>query len=432
MIKPRKVSFETLGCRYNRFESAEMAYELENAGFAAAGEGETSDIVVINTCSVTSKSAARCRAAIRQARAQNPGAVVVVAGCYSQTNPAEAAAEEGVGLVLGNVEKFELANALKEIGDGGAPAKVMVGSGTRPDYLPVRPVTSLEGRTNAYIKAQSGCDEECSFCVVRIARGKSVSARPDDVVAQVRLMAGKGVREVVFTGINLGQFGGGTGLCGLIKRTLDETSTERVRLSSINPQHVTDELIELMASSPRICRHLHIPLQNGSDRILAAMRRPYTSGMYETLLGKLAKAIPGIGIGADVMVGFPGETEEDFNATYSLIERSPLMMLHVFTYSPREGTEAYSMKGRPPKKEAKARAAMLKKLSGQKRAEAGEKQVGGTLDALVENTRDAAGNLKGFSDNYFPVTFKGPDSLMSAIVPVKIISAGADGLSGAV
>jgi len=424
-----KVSFETLGCRYNRFETAEMACDLENAGFVAAGPEETPDVIVINTCSVTSKSEAKCRAAIRQAHAQNPKAAVVVAGCYSQMNPEAIASEEGVALVLGNVEKFDLAMALRDLKNGEGE-RIRVGTKEAPTTLAVRPVKKLEGRTNAYVKIQSGCGEVCAFCIVKVARGKSISARPEEIVAQVRAMAESGVCEAVFTGINVGEYDGGIGFAGLLEKTLEETDMRRIRISSINPQHVTDELIELMATSPRICRHLHIPLQSGSDGVLKRMRRPYTAAQYEALLNKLAERIPGIGIGADVMVGFPGETEEEFNETYSLIERSPIMMLHVFAYSPRKGTEAFDMPGRLEKSVLKQRSAALKALSGEKRLAAGKAMIGERLEVLVENTRGAGGRLKGFSGNYFPVTFNGPDSLMNTIAEVKIIKAIATGLEG--
>jgi threonylcarbamoyladenosine tRNA methylthiotransferase MtaB len=198
----------------------------------------------------------------------------------------------------------------------------------------------------------------------------------------------------------------------------------------VNPQLVTDELIELMASSPRVCRHLHVPLQSGSTAVLERMRRPYTAEQYEALLNKLAARIPGIGIGADVMVGFPGETEEDFEKTRSLIERSPIMALHIFVYSPRSGTGAFTMSGRPTKEVSKARSATLKKLALEKREHAGAKFVGQRLDVLVENTRTDGGQLKGFSDNYHPVTFDGRDELMNRIVSVKITGATGAGLAG--
>jgi threonylcarbamoyladenosine tRNA methylthiotransferase MtaB len=430
----RKVSFETLGCRFNQFETAEMAHEMEKSGFAFTQAGERSDVVVINTCAVTAKSGARCRAAIRKAREEHPGAEVVVTGCYSETSPDAVAGEDGVSLVLGNVEKFGLASALASL-DAGVGRKIMVGGANDVSAsLAVRPVTSIEGRTNAYIKAQSGCGEECSYCIVRVARGKSASADPDEIVAQIRRISEAGVKEIVFTGINLGEYRskGGLDLAGLVRKTLDETPIPRIRLSSVNPQLVMDGLIELIASSPRVCRHLHVPLQSGSTAVLERMRRPYTAEQYEVLLNKLAEKIPGIGIGADVMVGFPGETQEDFEMTRSLIERSPIMALHIFIYSPRNGTEAFGMSGRPLKDVSKARSATLKKLSAEKRERAGARFVGQSLDVLVENTRTDGGQLKGFSDNYHPVTFDGPDELMNRIVSIRITEASGAGLAGEV
>lgn len=417
-MNEKKVAIETIGCRFNRFESAEIAHELSRAGFITAGDGELPDVIIINTCTVTDKSDAKCRAAIRRAKAGAPDAVIVVAGCYAEMNAEEVARESGVRLVVGNLRKLNLAEALAELSPGNG-VKIITG-GERPAALPVAPITSLDGRTNAYVKIQSGCDEVCSFCVVRFARGKSISAAPDDIIAQIREMERAGIREAVLTGINIGEYE--HGLVTLIRRALDETGIERIRLSSINPNHVTEELIDLMASSQRLCKHLHIPLQSGSSGVLLRMKRPYTPELYEMLLRRLDERLPGIGIGADVMVGFPGETDAEFEETRSLIERSPLMMLHVFAYSPREGTEAYSMSGAVPKKIAKTRSAILKKLSAEKRAAFGNRFIGHTLDALVENTRDANGMLKGFTDNYLPVIFAGGDEFMNRIVPVRIVS----------
>ncbi|VAX19231.1 tRNA t(6)A37-methylthiotransferase [hydrothermal vent metagenome] len=429
----KKVSFETLGCRYNRFESAEMAYELGRAGFMAVKSSEPADVVVINTCAVTGKSAARCRAAIRHAKSSNPGARIVVTGCYSETSPKAVSAVEGVDLVVGNAEKFDIAEALSAI-DPDNSRSVIVGGSELPETLPVRPVTAMEGRTNAYLNVQSGCDEVCSFCLVRVARGKSRSAEATDVTARIGDMSEAGIKEVVLTGINIGQYkcGDGITLAGLIKKIIKQTGIERIRLSSINPNDVTDELIELMAGESRVCRHLHIPLQSGSDAILKSMRRPYSASEYLKLLEMLVKRIPDIGLGADVMVGFPGEEEREFGQTRALIELSPLMMLHVFAFSPREGSAASLMPDAPEKPVAKMRSAILKKLSADKGEHFRSLFIDRTVEVLIENRRDKSGLLKGFSDNYMAVYLDGPDSLMNSIVPVRIIEAVNGHLTGEV
>lgn len=427
----KTISFATLGCRYNRFESAEMAYELDRAGYAHAPEGQAADVVVVNTCAVTGRGAAKARAAIRGVKARHPSARVVVTGCYAELSPDEVAAVEGVDLVVGNAEKFDLAEALSRMESGPA---VMVGVQQRPPKLPVRPVTALEGRTNAYLNIQSGCGEVCSFCVVRHARGKSRSADVDELVAQVARLGQAGVQEVALSGINVGQYrDGDVTLARLIGRMLDETDIGRIRLSSVNPNDVTDELIGLMAqNAPRFCRHLHIPLQSGSDAVLARMRRPYTAAQYEAKLNNIALAIPDIGLGADVMTGFPGEGEAEFEQTRELIERSPLMMLHVFPYSRRPGTEAAAFTDAPAKEKSRRRSAILKALGAAKRRAFAERHAGRAMDVLVETTRDeATGLLKGFTDNYIPVLLEGGEELKGRLARAVLDGAGRGRLADA-
>jgi len=430
-MRKKKVLFETLGCRYNRFESAEMAYELCKAGYEPATSASVGvDVVVINTCAVTAKSAARARAAIRNAKQAHPEARVVVTGCYSETSPEDVAKVDGADVVVGNAEKFDIGDVLS--GSGGE-ANIFVGA-DMPGDLAVRPVTSMEGRTNAYLNVQSGCDEECSFCVVRLARGRSRSADAASVAEQVRRMSGAGIKEVVLTGINIGQYGsmGASTLSGLIRLLVNTTDIARIRLSSVNPNDVTDELIDLVATEPRVCRHLHIPLQSGSDMILQRMRRPYTARYYEETLDKLAALVPGIGLGADVMVGFPGETEEEFRRTYDLLDRSPLTTLHVFAYSPRPGADSSHMADAPPRPVAKQRSAALKELSAIKAEKMRGGFVGKRLDVLVENSYDKDGMLKGFTDNYIPVVLEGSGGMMNTIVPVMMIRESAGRLYGEV
>lgn len=428
----RKVSIETFGCRYNRLESAEIAYELEKEGYAPVINGDSPDVVVINTCTVTGRSDAKCRAAIRRAKLANPQALVVVAGCYPETNPDEVAMVKGADIVVGNAGKHKIAQALGRLNGAGADKAGRGDTAPTGDML-VRPITRMEGRTNAYLNIQTGCDEACSFCVVRLARGKSRSARPQEVIAQVNRLARAGIKEVALSGINVGEFGKGKdeGLARLIEGILGATKIERIRLSSINPNNVTDELINVMARSSRFCRHLHIPLQSGSDTVLERMRRPYTRKEYEELLARLTGRIPDIGIGADVMVGFPGETDEEFNETLEMIESSPVMMLHVFAYSPRENTLAFDYPHPVTKDKRKRRAMILKELSAKLSRKMRERFTGKTLNVLIENERDREGYLKGFTDNYLPVKLQGSDATLNRIVPVKMISSNDSRLVGA-
>lgn len=416
----KKVSIITLGCRYNLFESAEIEHELREAGYENVQKEEQAGLVVINSCSVTDKSDARCRAAIRKARMEHPNAKIVVAGCYAETNPEELLRIEEVDIVAGKNAKFSFVSNLDRADGEGA---ILVENGEqKTGYLPLRPVTNLRGRTNAYLNIQGGCDEECSFCIVRIARGNSRSALPADLINRINAMHDFGIREIVLSGINLGDYRSGDGdtladLLGLIET---QTDIERIRLSSINPNTIDDRLIETIAGSDRICNHLHIPLQSGSDKILRIMKRPYSSADYKNLLQKLVSAMPDIGIGADIMVAFPGESEKDFEESFSLLAESPVTMLHVFSYSPREGTTAFEMKNRIEKQIAKKRSARLKDLSAMLGKKARNRFIGKTLSVLAENSRDRNGFVKGFSRNYLPVAFEGSDELLGDIVEVRI------------
>ncbi|MBF0171552.1 MAG: tRNA (N(6)-L-threonylcarbamoyladenosine(37)-C(2))-methylthiotransferase MtaB [Nitrospinae bacterium] len=423
---------ETLGCRFNRYETAEIDYELERAGYVRAAVGQTPDLVVINTCTVTDRSDYQCRAAIRKVKERHPDALVVVAGCYAETNPAEVAAMGEVDLILGNAEKFDVALQVARLDRGRKSPLVAVGA-QADGALPVRGVERLEGRTNAYLNIQSGCDEVCAFCVVRLARGKNRSADPDQVVAQVGRMADAGVKELVLAGINLGDYGkgGGPPFAFLVERILRETKIPRIRFSSLNPNTIEPALIDLMAADSRLMPHLHIPLQSGCDATLARMRRPYTTDDYERLVERIVAALPAVGLGADVLTSFPGETEEEFETTRQFIERLPFTTLHVFTFSPREGTEAWAMKvGGVPKDEARRRTGALKTIASGKNHAARKAAVGAVVPVLVETRRDREGMLRGFTPTYLPVTITGDDRLKGEIAPVRIVAAGESRLLG--
>ncbi len=418
-MEKKTVSFCTLGCRYNRGESAEIALEMERAGYKSAKSGESADVVVVNTCAVTAKSTAKSRNAIRNAKEENPLARLVATGCYSEISPIDVASVDGVDLVVGNADKFRIGEILNE----GCDANSIIKKSQHPDVLDIHPFTRMERRTNAYLNVQSGCDEHCSFCLVRIARGRSRSANAFKVVNQVKRLVESGIKEVVLSGINLGDYRSDTGenLVELIWKILNKTSVERVRLSSINPNDVTDDLIKLLGCEERLCRHLHIPLQSGSDQILGKMKRPYNSSRFKNIVEQLVERVPGIGIGADVMVGFPYESEVDYAQTLDLLKSLPIMMLHVFVYSRRNGTEAATLNQLPPKHVAKKRSAELKKLSIEKRSDFCQNLVGQKMQVLVENIRNSDGGLKGFTDNYVSIVFDGGDDLHNKIVPIRLI-----------
>ncbi len=433
MTGPRgRFAVETLGCRYNRYETAEIDFELGKAGYVRAAGDESPDLVVINTCTVTDRSDYQCRSAIRKVKERHPKALVVVAGCYAETNPAEVAAMGEVDLILGNAEKFDVARQVTYLDPARSAPLVAVG-GDAGTTLSVRGVERLEGRTNAYLNIQSGCDEICSFCVVRLARGKNRYAAPDEVVAQAGRMASAGVKELVLAGINLGDYGkgGGTSFARLVERIVRETKIPRIRFSSINPNTIEPNLIELMAAEERLMPFLHIPLQSGCDATLKRMRRPYTTDDYARLIDRLVAAVPGIGLGADVLTSFPGESDQEFETTRQFVESLPFTTLHVFTFSPREGTEGWEMRDRMiPKEEGKRRTGLLKGVAAIKNRAAREAAIGAVTPILIETRRDREGMLRGFTPTYLPVAIVGDDSLKGEIVPVRIVAAGEGRLRG--
>ena len=429
-----KVAFTTIGCRFNQFETAEMEDLFMEKDFEIVPFSDNANIYIINTCTVTNRSDYRCRQTIRRAIQTNKDAFIVVTGCYSQINPEEIGSIKGVDMILGNMEKLNIVNYLEEFNafrNGKKEikkldnTKIVVGDMNSSREFKSRKISNFSGRTSAYLKIQTGCDQTCSFCIVTIARGPSISEKPEVILNQAQELSDSGFKEIVLTGVNLGSYGDNlkpkTGLSDLVEMLTDVKSIERIRLSSINPREVSDRLISLMKKSKKVCRHLHIPLQSGDNEILKSMRRDYSSGFYKDLIMKLKGNIPDIGIGADVIVGFPGENEEKFTNTYRLIEELPLSYLHVFTYSQREGTDAFGYEGQITESTKKERGSLVKKLGEHKSNIFREGFIGKICNVLIENTRDReTGLLKGYTDNYIPVILKGGNGLMNKIVSVRI------------
>jgi threonylcarbamoyladenosine tRNA methylthiotransferase MtaB len=356
--------------------------------------------------------------------------VVVVTGCYAQTNPDAIAAIPGVDIVLGTQDKYGLPQLLTEARKRARPL-VRVGDVFQARALPAIPLRRFTpGYTRAFVKVQDGCQHRCSFCIVPFARGGSRSQPVPVVVEQVEGLVAAGYAEVVLTGVDLGHYGWDlqprTTLSALTRRLLDVRGLARLRLSSVLPAYFTDELVELVVGERRICRHLHVPLQSGSDPTLRAMRRPYTVRMYRTLVERLAGAIPDLGLGADVITGFPGETDADFEATEALADALPLTYLHVFSYSDRRGTEAASRATpRVPPETIRRRTTRLRRLGAAKHLGFRRAQVGRELSVLVLEHRDRdTGTLVGLTDNYLEVAFPGPDALMRRFARVRATGAG--------
>ena len=415
-----KTKVISCGCRFNRFESAQIKARLP--------KGSDKEIVVINSCAVTKSSEAKSRRAVRRALRENPKASIVVAGCWSELDPEAVASIEGVTLVLGNEEKFSVSDHLE------SAEKVFTGQVQNVELFKEIETAKMSDRTAAYLKIQNGCDETCSFCVVRLIRGKSRSASMDYVLSMVDELIAGSAREIVLTGINIGAYGkelnGESSLARLLAQ-LSRRDGARFRMSSINPNEIDSEVISVMADSPNICRHLHIPMQSGSDAILKKMERPYSAAQYRDKIEEIAKRIPGIALGCDLMTGFPGETEFDFNRTKEMLLNLPFSYAHVFSYSPREKSSAFTMANELPPQVKKERAQRLKTVAAGKNREYRKSLVGATLQLLVENREGGGRLLKGKSDNFIDVEFHGEPSLKGKLVDVSITALTERGLAGA-
>jgi threonylcarbamoyladenosine tRNA methylthiotransferase MtaB len=432
------VAFPTLGCRLNQVESQEMAALVEGRGFRVAGAGEPADVFVVNTCTVTGRADFSDRQLIRRIRREHPHALLVVTGCWAQTDPDTVAALGGVDLVLGNQEKYRLPELLEQrlaTPSTSAAPPVHVAPIVQARSVPFAPFARVTGRSRAFVKVQDGCQHRCAFCIVPAARGRSRSQDPKVVLDQVRLLVEAGHGEITLTGVDLGHYGWDLlprmSLAALLARLAEVPGLRWLRLSSVLPSYFTPGLIEALTSLPVVAPHLHIPLQSGSDRLLRRMRRPYNVRMYRTLVERLAGAIPELGLGGDVIVGHPGEGEADFEATMDLVRALPFSYLHVFAYSDRKGTEAARLDGRVPSAVIRRRGAALRALAAEKNLAFRRRLRGRTHDVLVLDAPDrVTGHRVGLTANYVEVRFAGPAHLGRRFVPVTITDCAPDGTSG--
>lgn len=397
-----KFLIQNFGCRATQADGAAIQGMLTGHGMAPTSDVEEAELVILNTCTVTSAADEDARRAVRRVQRRNPGARVLVTGCYAQRAPEELAAMPGVSWVVGNSHKGRIPEILSEAQGTPYHGEIRVGDIFEQQELHTGPVTEVVGdRTRPNLKIQDGCGNRCSFCIIPSVRGRSRSAPPEEVVARIRELAERH-REVVLSGINLGRWGREPGirmrLADLVRRLLEETSIERLRLSSIEPMDLTDDLLALMASSPRIARHVHAPLQSGCDAVLRRMRRRYRPRHYSDRIRKARSWMPDAAIGADVMVGFPGETDEEFRENQRFIEEHPFTYLHVFTYSARPGTPASDLPGQVPKRVRKERNRILRELAAVKNLEFRRRMIGRKL-SVVTLGRDR----EAISDNYIPV-----------------------------
>ena len=421
-----KVACITLGCRTNQHDTAEMQTLLEKEGFVMVNQREKADAYVINTCTVTQKSDTSSRQAVKKSLELNPDALVIFTGCYAQLNPEEAAALPGLDLVLGNADKLEIAKLLKaklRLWKKSEITEIVMSDIHKKRIFRTIPVKSFQGITKAFIKVQTGCNEKCSFCTVVRARGKSVSDNRGNILNNIQEAINSGFKEITLTGINLGTWGMDTGetFSSLVQDIIELPGDFRVRLSSINPMEIDNDLIRLIAETEKICSHLHIPLQSGDNKILKQMRRNYNREQYIEVIHRAVNAIPNLGLGADVIVGFPGETDAAFENTRKLIEELPFSYLHVFSYSPRRGTEANDYKDDIPGNIKKERNKILTQLIKEKGLEFRNKSLNTIATVLIENQRDKNnGKLKGHTDNYIPISLDGPDPLKNCLIPITL------------
>ncbi len=403
----KTAAYHTLGCKLNFAETSTIARQLKGAGYQKVEFDEKADVYVINTCSVTDNADKECKFHIKRAMKANPEGLVVVIGCYAQLKPDEIANIEGVDLVLGAKEKFNVLSYLEDLSksDKGIVHSCEVGEANTfiGSY-------SAGDRTRAFLKVQDGCDYKCTYCTIPMARGVSRSDTIENIIKNAQEISERGIKEIVLTGVNIGDYGKGEfgnkrhehTFLDLITELDKVNGIERIRISSIEPNLLKDEAIELVANSRSFVPHFHIPLQSGSDDILKKMKRRYLTKLYTDRINKIRETIPHCAIGVDVIVGFPGETEEYFLETYRFLNQLPISYLHVFTYSERSNTEASDMEGSVPISERKRRNKMLRILSEKKKREFYESQLGKKLPVLWED-EEKNGLMFGFTENYVRV-----------------------------
>ena len=428
----KKVAFYTLGCKLNFSETSTIARNFTNEGFKRVEFEDSADIYVINTCSVTDNADKRFKTIVKQALKKNEDAFLIAVGCYAQLKPEELAAVDGVDLVLGATEKFNVTSYINDLSknDVGevhsceiSDADFYVGS------------YSIGDRTRAFLKVQDGCDYKCTYCTIPLARGISRSDTLENVIHNAKEISSKGIKEIVLTGVNIGDYGKGEfgnkkhehTFLELVKELDKVNGIHRLRISSIEPNLLKDETIDFVATSNSFVPHFHIPLQSGSDELLKKMKRRYLRKVYTDRVSKIKEVMPNACIGVDVIVGFPGETNELFLETYNYLNDLDISYLHVFTYSERPNTEAVEMEGVVPKKVRAKRSKMLRGLSVKKRRAFYESQLGNTLTVLFES-ENKEGYIHGFTENYVKVKTPWNPDLVNTLHTIKLTEIDADGL----
>jgi threonylcarbamoyladenosine tRNA methylthiotransferase MtaB len=423
IVPPAKVALKNIGCKLNAYETEALSRIFHTKGYKIVPFNSNADVYVVNTCTVTGSGDSDSRKAVRKAKRNNPNATVVATGCYAQRCPDELD-QAGADLIVGNDQKSELVDRVETSREGSLSLLP-----SEDDPLPREHFLSIDGlveggRTRGMLQVQDGCDEHCTYCIIPSVRGKSISRPKNAIIEQAKKMVGAGYRELALTGIHTGSYGyeveDKLALVKLLKELEKIPDLLRIRLNSIEPAYVSDDLIDYASESNIFCRHFHIPLQSGSDKTLRKMGRHYSRQHYRNRIEKIAHCIPVCGIGADVMVGFPGESEKDFSETFNLIRDLPMTYLHVFPFSKRDGTAAVKIKNHCSNEIKKDRSKRLIELGKVKRKEFNCLHIGSIINPLVEDTGNPNSSMQtGVTDNYIKTIFDGP-SEVGTIVSVKV------------
>ena len=428
----KKAAYYTLGCKLNFAETSTIGKLLAEQGVRKVRPGEKADICVVNTCSVTELADKKCRQAIRRISKQHPGAFIVVTGCYAQLKPEEVSHIEGVDLVLGAEQKLEILQYLENL-EKKEHGGTVIASQSK-DIRSFSPSCSADDRTRHFLKVQDGCDYYCSYCTIPFARGRSRNGTIASMVEQAQEVARKGGKEIVLTGVNIGDFGKSTGetFFDLVKALDDVEGIERYRISSIEPNLLTDEIIEFVSRSKRFMPHFHIPLQSGSDEVLKLMRRRYDTALFASKVKRIKEVMPDAFIGVDVIVGTRGETEEYFEQAYRFIQSLDVTQLHVFSYSERPGTQALKIEHVVSSEEKHRRSRLLLDLSDEKTRAFYARHIGQTMPVLLERSKPGT-PMHGFTPNYIRVEVPHDDALDNQVIPVRMGDFNEEGtaLSGA-
>ncbi|MCB0507453.1 MAG: tRNA (N(6)-L-threonylcarbamoyladenosine(37)-C(2))-methylthiotransferase MtaB [Bacteroidetes bacterium] len=427
MISNQKVAYHTLGCKLNFSETSAIARKMQEKGFHTVDFDEVADVYVINTCSVTDQADAKCRNIVRKVMKQNSNAYVVVIGCYAQLKPNEIASIKGVDLVLGAAEKFKLPEIITDLTKNPC-GQVLASEVSNANFFV--DAYSLGDRTRSFLKIQDGCDYKCSFCTIPLARGKSRSDTPENIRKNAEELAASGVKEIVLTGVNTGDYGKGIDdeieFFDIVKMLDTIEGIERFRISSIEPNLLTDEIIDFVANSQRFMPHFHIPLQSGSNKMLGLMQRRYKRELYQSRVEKIKKAMPHACIGVDVIVGFPSESDADFLETYNFVRDLDVSYLHVFTYSERQNTKALEIKPVVPMPVRNQRNLSLRNLSEKKKQAFYRQFLNTNRTALMEQEQHGD-VMHGFTDNYIKVSMPFNADFVNQLVEVQLSDIDADG-----